>query len=84
MLAGGHRKPILRSSNGRSVANFEFEDGRWSGKELVCRGGAYNLVHTFMEAAAREAGLEPRELSFFLCSDHVNASLLALNDCHVT
>jgi hypothetical protein len=47
-------------------------------KELVAGVAAYNLVHTFMEAAAREARLEPRELSFSYAQDHVNASLLAL------
>jgi hypothetical protein len=47
-------------------------------KELVAGVAAYNLVHTFMEAAAREAGLEPRELSFSYAQDHVNASLPAL------
>jgi hypothetical protein len=47
-------------------------------KELVVGVAAYNLVHTFMEAAAREAGLEPRELSFSHAQDHVYASLPAL------
>jgi hypothetical protein len=47
-------------------------------KELVVGVAAYNLVHTFMEAAAREAGLEPRELSFSYAQDHVYASLPAL------
>jgi len=47
-------------------------------KELVAGVAAYNLVHTFMEAAAREAGLEPRELSFSYAQDHVVASLPAL------
>jgi hypothetical protein len=47
-------------------------------KELVVGVAAYNLVHTFMEAAARKAGLEPRELSFSYAQDHVYASLPAL------
>ena len=49
-----------------------------AGKELVAGVAAYNLVHAFMEAAAREAGLEPRELSFSYAQDHVVASLPAL------
>ena len=51
-----------------------------AGKELVAGVAAYNLVHAFMEAAAREAGLEPRELSFSYAQDHVFASLPALMD----
>jgi putative transposase len=47
-------------------------------KELVAGVAAYNLVHAFMEAAAREAGIEPRELSFSYSQDHVYASLPAL------
>jgi len=47
-------------------------------KELVAGVAAYNLVHAFMEAAARKAGLEPRELSFSYAQDHVVASLPAL------
>jgi len=44
-------------------------------KELVLGVAAYNLVHTFMEAAAQKAGLEPRELSFSYAQDHVYAAL---------
>ncbi len=47
-------------------------------KELVTGVAAYNLVITFMEAAARQAGLEPRELSFSYAQDHVYTSLPAL------
>ncbi len=47
-------------------------------KELVVGVAAYNLVITFMEAAARLAGLEPRELSFSYAQDHVYTSLPAL------
>jgi hypothetical protein len=47
-------------------------------RELVLGVAAYNLVHSLMEAAARKAGLEPRELSFSYAQDHVYASLPAL------
>jgi hypothetical protein len=47
-------------------------------RELVLGVAAYNLVHSFMEAAARQAGFEPRELSFSWAQDHVYASLPAL------
>jgi hypothetical protein len=47
-------------------------------KELVVGVAAYNLVITFMEAAARQAGLEPRELSFSYAQDLVYTSLPAL------
>lgn len=47
-------------------------------KELVLGVAAYNLVHTFMEAAAHKAGLDPRELSFSYAQDHVYAALPAL------
>ncbi len=47
-------------------------------KELVVGVAAYNLVITFMQAAARQAGLEPRELSFSYAQDHVYTSLPAL------
>jgi putative transposase len=48
------------------------------GKELVAGVAAYNLVITFMEAAARQAGLEPRELSFSWVQDLVYTSVPAL------
>ncbi len=44
-------------------------------KELVLGVAAYNLVHTFMEAAAKKAGLEPRELSFSRAQDYVYAAM---------
>jgi hypothetical protein len=47
-------------------------------KELVLGVAAYNLVHTFMEAAAEKAGLEPRDLSFSRAQDYVYAALPAL------
>jgi hypothetical protein len=47
-------------------------------KELVMGVAAYNLVHTFIEAAAQKAGLEPRELSFSHAQDLVYAALPAL------
>ena len=47
-------------------------------KELVMGVAAYNLVHTFIEAAAQNAGLEPRDLSFSHAQDLVYAALPAL------
>lgn len=47
-------------------------------KELVLGVAAYNLVHTFMEAAAEKAGLEPRDLSFSRVQDYVYAALPTL------
>jgi len=47
-------------------------------KELIMGVAAYNLVRSFMEAAAREVGIQPRELSFSWAQDHVTTSLGAL------
>lgn len=44
-------------------------------KELVLGVAAYNLVRATMYAAARGAGLDPRQLSFSRVQDVVNASL---------
>ena len=44
-------------------------------KELVLGVAAYNLVRATMYAAARVAGLDPRQLSFSRVQDVVNASL---------
>lgn len=47
-------------------------------KELLMGVAAYNLVRTFMEAAANKVGLESRDLSFSRAQDFVYASLPTL------
>lgn len=47
-------------------------------KELVLGVAAYNLVRSFIDAAAQKAGLGPRELSFSYAQDLVYAALPAL------
>ena len=47
-------------------------------KELVLAAAAYNLVRGTMYAAARAAGIDPRQLSFSRVQDVVNACLPSL------
>jgi len=47
-------------------------------KELVLAVAAYNLVRGTMYAAARIAGIDPRQLSFSRVQDVVNACLPSL------
>jgi hypothetical protein len=47
-------------------------------KELLLGVAAYNLVRSFIEAAAQKAGLQPRELSFSYAQDLVYAALPTL------